>query len=125
MSDSGLTYYIHDGAAAFRLQLSGALSHSSTVELDQARRTASSVFGGRSLVVDVTGVESIDAAGCELLEKWHGLGAQIVVSTRQAKARIQTMTQVPCRCLASDQESRGWLARGGAIWLWAFKGQVR
>jgi anti-anti-sigma regulatory factor len=86
------TYYMHDGPAAFRFQLVGDLCHDATADLDQARQTASSVFGGRSLIVDLTGIESIDTAGRELIEKWHTSGAHFVVTTRQAMARIQSMT---------------------------------
>jgi anti-anti-sigma regulatory factor len=89
---SDFTYYMHDSPGAFRFKFVGDLCHHSTADLDQARQTASSIFGGRSLIVDLTGVESMDDAGRELIAKWHILGARFVVTTRQAMARIQSMT---------------------------------
>src|SRR5215510_4015221 len=98
----GLSYYMHDEAAAFRFRLAGDLSHSGTADLDQARQTASSVLGGRSLVVDLTGIVSIDTAGRQLIEKWRRLGAQFVVTTSLAKLRIQSMTDVPVSLLEKE-----------------------
>jgi anti-anti-sigma regulatory factor len=94
---NGLSYYIHDEVAAFRLQLAGDLSRQAAADLDQVRRTAFSVLGGRPLVVDLTGIESIDAEGCDLLDRWHTLGAHFVVTARKAVARIRSMTGVPLR----------------------------
>ena len=91
----GLIYYMHDGSAAFRFRLAGDLSGDSTRELEQAWQTASSIIGGRRLVVDLTGVRNIDAAGGELLEKWGGLGAHLIVASQEAKLRIQPITTVP------------------------------
>ena len=102
----GLSYYMHDEAAAFRFRLAGDLSQGSTADLDQARLTASSVLDGRSLVVDLTGIVSIDTAGRQLIEKWRLLGAQFVVTTSLAKLRIQSMTDVPVRFL--EREGSGW-----------------
>ncbi len=116
---SGLAYYMHDGPAAFRFQLAGDLSQESTADLDQARQTASSSLGGRSLIVDLTGIENIDTAGRELIEKWHGLGAQVVVTTREAKARIQSMTSVPFRFLEKNSERSEWLSGRAVVWLLA------
>ena len=99
MRRADFTYYMHDGPAAFRFELVGDLCHDATADLDQARQTASSVFGGRSLIVDLTSIQSMDAAGRELIAKWHTLGAQFVVTTSQAMARIQSMAtaSIPLR----------------------------
>jgi ABC-type transporter Mla MlaB component len=102
-----LTYYMHDEAAAFRFQLRGDLSKEITADLDQARETASSVFRGRPLIVDFTGIERIDTAGRELIEKWHDLGARFVVTTRQAERRMQSMTGISFCFLGSDRSE--WL----------------
>ena len=90
-----LMYYMHDEFAAFRLLLIGDLSQGSAAELDEARQTASSIFNGRPLIIDLTGIDSMDNAGRELITKWHGLGAQLVVTTPEAQARIQSMTNMP------------------------------
>jgi len=114
-----LTYYMHDEAAAFRFQLAGDLSKDTTTDLDQARETASSVLGGRPLIVDFTGIGSIDTAGRQLIEKWHGLGAQFVVTTRQAKLRIQSMTGVPFCLIERNRDHSEWLPGRLVAWLLA------
>ena len=114
-----LTYYMHDEAAAFRFQLKGDLSKEITAELDQARETASSVFRGRPLIVDFTGLESIDTAGRQLIEKWHGLGAQFVVTTRQAERRMRSMTGISIYFLGKNRD-RSECLRGRLLsWLLA------
>jgi len=95
MVPRGLLYYLHDGVEAFRFHLSGSLLQSNAEELEQARETASSVFHGRPLIVDVTRVESVDVAGRDLIAKWHGLGAQFVVTTPKAKALVESITGTP------------------------------
>lgn len=103
-----LMYYMHDEFAAFRLLLIGDLSQGSAAELDEARQTASSIFNGRPLIVDLTGIDSMDNAGRELITKWHGLGAQFVVTTPEAQARIQSMTNMPIVFLETKRLSK-WL----------------
>jgi anti-anti-sigma regulatory factor len=85
----GLTCYLHDERTAFRFQLAGDLDRDSAADLEQSRQTAWSMLDGRRLVVDVTGIESIDAAGRELFDRWRGLGAEFVV-TSGAKPRVTT-----------------------------------
>ena len=106
---SGLVYYMHDESTAFRFQLAGDLSQDSTYDLEQARQTASSIFGERCLIVDLTGITSVDGAGRELLDKWHGLGARIVVSSLEQKARIKSMIGVPITVVGTKPEASKWL----------------
>jgi anti-anti-sigma regulatory factor len=101
-------YYMHDEFAAFRLLLIGDLSQGSAAELDEARQTASSIFNRRPLIVDLTGIDSMDSVGRELITKWHGLGAQLVVTTPKAQARIQSMTNMPIVFLETKRRSK-WL----------------
>ena len=101
-------YYMHDEFAAFRLLLIGDLSQGSAAELDEARQTASSIFNGRPVIVDLTGIDSMDNAGRELITKWHGLGAQLAVTTPEAQARIQSMTNMPIVFLEARRRSK-WL----------------
>jgi ABC-type transporter Mla MlaB component len=117
-SKSALTYYMHDRFAAFRFQLAGDLSQETASDLDQARQTASSVLGGRCLIVDLTGISSVDNAGRELLDTWHGLGAQFVVTASEAKARIRSMTGVPITYFgANSRASKRLPGRAGILWL--------
>jgi ABC-type transporter Mla MlaB component len=98
-------YYMHDEFAAFRLRLIGDLSQGRTAELDEARHTASSIFNGRPLIVDLTGIESVDTAGRELIAKWHDLGAKLVVTTAKAQRRIQSMTDIPIGFIEKKRRS--------------------
>ena len=109
---------MHDEVAAFRFQLAGDLSQGSTHDLEQARQTASSVFGGRCLIVDLTGITSVDTAGRELLDKWHELGARMVVISLEAKPRIQSITNVPITVVGKKPEASKWLpSRAATLWL--------
>ena len=101
-------YYMYDEFASFRFRLIGDLSQGSTTELDTARQTASSIFNGRPLIVDLTGIDTVDNAGRELIAKWHGLGAQLVVTTPEAQTRIQSMTNMPIVFLETKRRSK-WL----------------
>ena len=101
-------YYMHDEFAAFRLLLIGDLSQGSAAELDEARQTASSIFNRRPLIVDLTGIDSMDNAGRELIRKWHGLGAQLMVTSPEAQARIQSMSNMPIVFLETKRRSK-WL----------------
>ena len=101
-------YYMHDEFAAFRLLLIGDLSQGSAAELDEARHTASSIFNRRPLIVDLTGIDSMDNAGRELIRKWHGLGTQLMVTSPEAQARIQSMTNMPIVFLETKRRSK-WL----------------
>ena len=95
MAPRGLRYYLHDEVKAFRFHLCGSLLQNNAEELEQVRQTASSVLHGRPLIVDVTRVESVDGAGRDLMARWYGLGAQFVVSTPKAKARVESITGAP------------------------------
>jgi hypothetical protein len=102
------SYYMHDEFATFRLKLIGDLSQDSTAELDQARQTASSILNGRALIIDMTDIYSLDNAGRELIAKRHGLGAQFVVTTSEAEARIQPLTKMHIVLLEKRRPSK-WL----------------
>jgi len=115
---NGLVYYMHDGSAAFRFQLAGDLSQEAVLDLEQARQTASSIIGRRNLIVDLTGLTSIDAAGRELLKDWHALGAQLTALSSDGQARIQLMTAVPITVAGNRPEGSKWLpSRAAALWL--------
>jgi ABC-type transporter Mla MlaB component len=115
----GFIYYIHDASAAFRFQLAGNLSRNGTRELEQARQTAASIIGLRCLVVDLTGLTSIDAAGRELLIEWQALGAQMTVISAKEQTRIQVMTGVPVTVAGTKPEASKWLPPQAAALLLA------
>jgi len=80
-----VTYYMHDGPAAFSFELAGAVCANDAAELEQAWRTASSTIGDRILVVDLSFVTRIDEAARNLLRRWHENGATLVANSPQAR----------------------------------------
>jgi len=106
--ESGLGYYLHDGSTAFRFQLSGVLSGDGVRELEQTWRTASSVIGGRCLVVDLSFVTGMDRAGRELLATWQVEGACIVVTSSAAKERIESLMNRPVTLLGTKPKPYTW-----------------
>jgi anti-anti-sigma regulatory factor len=112
----GLTYYLHDESAAFRVRLVGDLCKESTADVELACHTAFSVLRGRPWIVDLTSLESIDETGEALLDKWQELGAQLVVTTREARARLHEMTGVEHH-LEEHSKRPKWLPARAASWL--------
>jgi ABC-type transporter Mla MlaB component len=113
---------MHDESTRFRFDLIGDLSKDTAQDLEQACQTASSVFNGRCLVVDLTRVTSVDHAGRQLLEEWHARGAQLVAASPGSKRRIQSMTTMPITLASAEPESSQWLRRTatlGLAGLWA------
>ncbi len=82
-----LTVYQHDAATAFRFVLTGMLAGSDVEELEHAWMTAHSVMKGKELIVDITSVLEMDAAGTELLARMRASGARILSSPEPARAR--------------------------------------
>jgi hypothetical protein len=68
-------------------------------DLEQEWRTASSVIGGRSLIVDMTFVTCLHEEAKALLARWHRDGAQIVakstLATRLAEEAIGEPSRFP------------------------------
>ena len=85
-------YYMHDGTTAFSFELAGRLSDEDARELEQTWRTASSMIGDRSLIVDLSYVTGIDVAGQKLLRGWHDRGAQLVAKSSEARVLVQSIT---------------------------------
>jgi ABC-type transporter Mla MlaB component len=104
-----LQYYMHDGPSAFRFELSGDLDGEAARRLDQDWRTASSVMDGRSLVIDMTFVTGVDAAGRALLARWHRGGAQIVAKSKRsaelAEMALGKPVQAPPRVMRPARDA--------------------
>jgi len=105
---ASLVYYMHDGSDGFRFRLAGELSEQTAGDLEQARRTAASIIGQRSLSVDLTGLTGLDVAGRKLLKEWSALGAQLTVVSLGARARIQMMTALPVTLVGSSPRASTW-----------------
>jgi len=89
---SDFRYYMHDGATAFRFELAGRLSDDAARHLQQAWRTASSVVGERSLIVDLSYVTAVDPRAQDLLHDWHNQGVQLVANSPETRALLQSIT---------------------------------
>ena len=60
-------YYIHDSIAACRLELIGELTETEVGELTGCWRTARTILGSRSLILDLRALKSVDEAGKQWL----------------------------------------------------------
>jgi hypothetical protein len=92
---SGLNFYMHDGPRTFRFELAGALAGVEVGRLDQAWRTASSTFDGKTLAVDVTYLTAADERGRDLLFRWWREGAHLVASSDQSRKLVEQVTGTP------------------------------
>jgi len=111
---SALHYYMHDSSTEFRFKLSGELSGDGVRDLQQAWQTASSTVGKKRFIVDVGFVTAVDGEGHALLERWHAVGARLIVTSAAAKKRIESMIRQPVT-LFGKQTGRWLPAVGRAI----------
>jgi hypothetical protein len=91
MKVKALRYYMHDGPAAFRFELAGDLSDEGARRLEQDWRTASSVIGGRQLIVDITFVTSVEKEARVLLAGWHASGARLIANSNDSRSLAQSI----------------------------------
>lgn len=89
-----LRYYMHDGPSAFRFELFGTLDSAEAREIEQAWRTASSVFRRRVLVIDFSSLNDLDDEGRELLAMWRDSGARFIATSERAR-EIADSAKVP------------------------------
>ena len=109
MPTGDFRYYMHDGLAAFSFELAGRLSDEGARELHENWRTASSMIGDRSLIVDLSYVTGVDAAGQKLLRRWHDQGAQLVAKSLEARVLIQSITGQAAGELSATARHSTWL----------------
>ena len=95
MKTQALQYYMHDGSTAFRFELAGNLNHEGARRLDQDWRTASSVIGDRTLIVDMTFVTGVDEQGRALITRWHREGARLITNTKASRALAESILGEP------------------------------
>jgi len=119
MPTGDFRYYMHDGSAAFSFELAGRLSDEGARELQETWRTASSMIGDRSLIVDLSYVTGVDAAGEKLLRGWHEQGAQLVARSAQARALLQSITGQAGAELSATARHATWLPFQRVVrWAW-------
>src|SRR5579863_319480 len=79
------------------------------LEFQHTWRTASSMIGDRSLIVDLSYVTGVDAAGQKLLRRWHDQGAQLVAKSLEARVLIQSITGQAAGELSATARHSTWL----------------
>src|ERR1700734_3360483 len=95
MKHQELDHYIHDGPAVFSFQLKGFINDEGARRLDQAWRTASSLIGDRSPIIDITFVTGVEEGGRALLLDWHRTGVQFVANSKASRAMAESILGVP------------------------------
>jgi hypothetical protein len=78
--------YIHDGAQALTLQVSGAVTQGAAAELEQTWLTARSTLAGRELLIDLGNVISVDDDGQTVLRRLASQGARFITASRLTDA---------------------------------------
>jgi hypothetical protein len=87
------SFYIHDGAQALTLQISGALSQGAAAELEQAWLTARSTLVGRELLVDLGNVISVDDDGQTVLRRLASDGARFITASSLTEALAEEVSR--------------------------------
>lgn len=88
---TNLQYYLHDEAAALRIEIAGDLTGAAARSVEQALRTAKSTLGGRPIVVGLTAVAEADDDGRGLLLTWHRGGARIIARSMDSRTLAESI----------------------------------
>jgi ABC-type transporter Mla MlaB component len=99
------SFYIHDGAQALTLQISGALTEGAAAELEQTWLTARSTLAGRELLVDLGNVISVDDSGQTVLRRLARHGARFITASRLTEALAEELSRRTPELLPSPRPS--------------------
>jgi len=80
--------YLHDNSSGFRLCLFGDLNQPAAAELERCWRAALSIVDGRKVVVDGTGITSIQDDGARLLGRMTLSGVRVTAERMSAGERL-------------------------------------
>lgn len=72
-------FYLHDHPAALRFEIRGALSHELADAMLQSLKTARSIAGGRTLLLDLRSATRLESAALGGLARLAGFGARFLV----------------------------------------------
>jgi hypothetical protein len=86
---------MHEGPAAFSIEVAGALAAEGAKKLEQDWLSASRAIGTKELVVDLSFVTEIDPVGCQLLLRWRGNRATVVANTPESRALAESVIGLP------------------------------
>lgn len=91
MKNPVFNYYMHDGPAAFSIELAGTLAAEGAKKLEQDWRSVSALIGTKDLVVDISFLTEIDPGGRQLLLRWFRTGATVVANTPESRALAESI----------------------------------
>jgi hypothetical protein len=104
-------YYMHDGPATFRFELAGHITSDGARQLEQDWRTASSVIGDRTLVVDFSFITGMDEAARALMVRWHNQGARFVAKSAISRSLVESITgMAPAPAALGYEPSMPWFS---------------
>ncbi len=104
-----MAIYIHDEAAQLRLSVTGDLDEQAAKELASCWTTASSVVGERKIVMDLTGLSSVNQTGHQLLEALHQARVQFVGKSSFQEQLIAAITGASTTKKRADGSVGRWL----------------
>ena len=106
MRTQDLQYYLHDEWNTLRFELAGTLAGDGAQKVYQAWRTARSIVGDRTVIVDITFVVEADERGRALLRLWHQNGARIIAASPESRALAEPILG---EALPAHPAKQGWL----------------
>jgi len=80
--------YLHDNSNGFRLCLFGDLNQPAAAELERCWKAALSIVDGRRILIDGTGLTSIQADGMQLLGRMALAGVQVTADRSSQGASL-------------------------------------
>jgi hypothetical protein len=97
MKAPAFSYYMHEGPAAFSIEVAGVLAAEGAKKLEKDWLSASRAIGNKELVVDLSFVTEIDPIGCQLLLRWRRKGVTVVANTPESRALAESVIGLPLR----------------------------
>ena len=87
--------YQHDSATMFQFVLRGDLIGDRVIDLDHAWNTAKSILAGKVLVVDISGITSVDHPGIDLLSRMRESGARLTAALPPESEELLRSLDIP------------------------------
>jgi anti-anti-sigma regulatory factor len=87
------SFYIHDGAQALTLQITGELTQGAAPELEQTWLTVRSTLAGRQLLVELGNAISVDAGGQTVLRRLGRRGARFITASRLSEVLAEEVSR--------------------------------
>jgi hypothetical protein len=101
------SFYIHDGAQALTLQITGDLTQGAAHEFEQTWLTARSTLAGRELLVDLGNAISVDDGGQAVLRRLAVEGARFITASHRSEALAAEISRRLPEPFPSQREACG------------------